>query len=138
MGVDAARSGASRPRVRPLRYTFVPMRRSMIGTSKARGDFAHAVSALVATLTEARDASTDPTDEQRLRSLVQRARRELNLADEKLLMLDRRRQRSIFRRAERLRERLDHLHYRLACYYIERTFDSGGDPCQTDLKPTGN
>jgi hypothetical protein len=110
------------------------MRRSMIGSSRAIGDFAYAVSALVATLAEARSASSDPTDEARLRALVQRARRQLNLADEKLLMLDRRRQRSIFRRAERLREHLDDLHLRLACYYVERTFDDESSRCQTDLK----
>ena len=121
-------------RARPLRHTFVPMRRSMIGTRTARGEFAHAVSDLVATLAEAREASGDPSDEMRLRGLVQRARRQLDLADEKLLMLDRRRQRSIFRRADQLREHLDNLHLRLACYYIERTFDDEGGPCQTDLK----
>ena len=104
----------------------------------ARAEFAHAAAALVATLREARAIAADPADEARLRGLVDRARRELNLADEKLLMLDRRRQRSIFRHAERLRERLDHLHYRLACYYVERTFDEEGDPCQTDPMPTGS
>ena len=67
---------------------------------------------------------------------MQRARRELNLADEKLLMLDRRTHRSIFRRAERLRERLDKLHYRLACYYVERTFDDGSRQCQTEQQAT--
>jgi hypothetical protein len=123
-----------RPRAHPLRRTFVPIRRSMIGTSRAHGDFARAVSALVATLAEARSASSDPADEARLRSLVQRARLQLNLADEKLLMLDRRRERSIFRRAERLRAHLEDLHLRLACYYVERTFDDEGSPCQTDRK----
>ena len=135
------RMSASHPvkvRVRPLRHTFVPMRRSMIGTRRARGEFAHAVSALVETLAEARAASGDPTDEARLRGLVERARRQLDLADEKLLMLDRRRQRSIFRRAERLRDHLDHLHYRLACYYVERTFDEEGSPCQRDRRSSGS
>ena len=60
------------------------------------------------------------------------------MADEKLLMLDRRRQRSIFRRAERLREHLDDLHLRVACYYVERTFDGESGPCQTDLQSSGN
>jgi hypothetical protein len=110
------------------------MRRSMIGTSRAHADFALAISELVGTLEEARSASSDPSDEVRLRGLLQRARRQLNLADEKLLMLDRRRERSIFRRAERLREHLDRLHLRLACYYVERTFDDQGSPCQTDRK----
>jgi len=110
----------------------------MIGTRAAHGEYANAVSALVATLAEARAASADPADELRLRSLVQRARRQLNLADEKLLMLDRRCERSIFRRAERLRVHLDDLHLRLACYYVERTFDDESSRCQTDLKSPGS
>ena len=110
----------------------------MIGTGTARSDYAHALSALVQTLAEARTASCDPADEARLRGLVQRARRQLNLADEKLLMLDRRRDRSIFRRAERLRQHLDDLHLRLACYYVERTFDDEGSQCQTDLMSSEN
>ena len=135
---NVADTDATMPRVRPLRHTFVPIRRSMIGTSRARGEFAHALSLLVATLAEARAASGDPTDEARLRGLVQRAKRELNVVDEKLLMLDRRRHRSIFRRADRLREHLDQLHYRLACYYVERTFDEESVPCQTDPPSSGS
>jgi hypothetical protein len=127
-----AETRTNRPRARPVRRTFVPIRRSMIGTRNACGEFSRALSALVSTLAEARAASSRPDDEVRLRGLVQRARRELDLADEKLLMLDRRRQRSIFRRAEQLRTHLDNLHYRLACYYVERSFDEGGRPCQTD------
>jgi hypothetical protein len=126
----------SRSRVPP--GTYAPLRRSMIGTSAARAEFARAVSTLVGTLAEARAASNDPTDEGLLRGLLRRARRELDLADEKLLMLDRRRQRSIFLRADRLRERLDRLHYRLACYYVERTFDDEGGRCRTDLTSSGS
>jgi hypothetical protein len=133
-----AETTPSRPRARPLRRTFVPVRRSMVGSRAARAEYAQALSALVTTLTEARAAAADAGDELRLRSLVARARRDLDLADEKLLMLDRRRQRSIFRRAERLRDRLDHLHFRLACYYVERTFDEESSPCQTDPKPSGS
>jgi len=132
-----AETAFSRPRARPLRHTFVPVRRSMVGTRAARGEFAQALSALVTTLAEARAAADDVADELRLRGLMARAKRELDLADEKLLMLDRRRQRSIFRRAERLRERLDHLHYRMACYYVERTFDEESRPCQTDPRSSG-
>ena len=135
---DAGGADAPMPRVRPLRHTFVPIRRSMVGTSKARGEFAHAVSALVATLAEARAAADDLRDEARLRGLVQHAMHELDVADEKLLMLDRRRHRSIFRRAERLRERLDDLHYRLACYSVARTFDDESGRCQTDPTPPEN
>jgi hypothetical protein len=109
----------------------------MIGTSTAQREFAHAIEALVSTLAEALAVSSDPSDEPRLRGLLQRARHHLNAADEKLLMLDRRTQRSIFRRAERLREHIDDLHLRVACYYVERTFDGGGGPCQTDLQSSG-
>jgi hypothetical protein len=108
----------------------------MIGTSKARVEFAHAVSALVETLREARATAADPSDESRVRGLIDRARRELNLVDEKLLMLDRRRQRSMFLHSERLRERLNRLHLDLACYYVERTFDTEDSACQTDPMPT--
>jgi hypothetical protein len=110
----------------------------MIGTSAARVEFAQAVSALVETLREARTVAADPSDEARVRGLIDRARRELNLVDEKLLMLDRRRQRSMFLHSERLRERLDHLHLDLACYYVERTFDTEDSACQTDPMPTGS
>jgi|RhiMethySRZTD1v2_1073278.scaffolds.fasta_scaffold115240_2 hypothetical protein len=135
---NVADTDATMPRVRPLRHTFVPVRRSMIGTGTAQREFALAVEALVSTLAEARAVSSDPSDEPRLRGLLQRARRQLNVADEKLLMLDRRRQRSIFRRAERLREHLDDLHLHVACYYVERTFDGESGPCQTDLQSSGN
>jgi hypothetical protein len=110
----------------------------MIGTRRARVEFAHAVSALVETLREARATAADPADESRVRGLIDRARRELNLVDEKLLMLDRRRQRSMFLHSERLRERLNQLHLDLACYYVERTFDTEDCPCQTDPMPTGS
>ena len=113
------------------------MRLSKVGSMRARDEYARAVSALVVTLTQAHAAATDPGDEARLRGLVQRARRELNAVDEKLLMLDRRRQRSMFRRAAHLRDRLDDLHYRLACYYIERTFDDESGRCQTDQQSPG-
>ena len=110
----------------------------MVGTRAARSEFAQALSALVTTLAEARAAADDGAEELRLRALMARAKRELNLADEKLLMLDRRRQRSIFRRADRLRDRLDNLHLRVACYYVERTFDEEGRPCQTDPRSSGS
>ena len=49
-----------------------------------------------------------------LARLVNRARQELDAADEKLLILDRYRQRSLFRRAERIRDRLDTLQHRVS------------------------
>jgi hypothetical protein len=108
----------------------------MIGSREARVEFGQAVSTLVAALREARTVATDPSDEARVRGLIARVRRELNLVDEKLLMLDRRRQRSMFLHSERLRRQLDDLELRLACYYVERTFDTEDSACETDPKPT--
>jgi hypothetical protein len=83
-----------------MRYRHVP-----------REDLARSIGALVKTLSTARALAMDGTYGPELATLLARARRELDLADEKLLLLDRRRQRSLFRRAERIRERLDHLHH---------------------------
>ena len=105
-------NGPVKVRARPLRHTFVPIRRSMVGTPAARAEFARAVSALVATLSSAHARASAGDDARRLQELLGRAREQLDAADEKLLMLDRRRERSIFRRAERLRSHLDVLHDR--------------------------
>lgn len=86
---------------------------TMIGTRAARAQFADAVSALVGTLTAAHALAAEQGDDDRLRVLIQRAREELDTADEKLLMLDRNRERSVFLRSERLRARLGRLHHRL-------------------------
>ncbi len=102
-------SHARLPRARPLPHTFVPVRASMIGTHAARTEYADAVSALVETLSAARELASDG-DRIGLRELLLRANRQLDAADEKLLMLDRRRHRSIFLRSERLRSRLSRLH----------------------------
>lgn len=85
----------------------------MIGTRAARAQFAEAVSALVGTLAAAHALAAEQGDDDRLRALLRRARDELDVADEKLLMLDRNRERSVFLRSERLRARLGRLHYRL-------------------------
>ncbi|MFO1302595.1 MAG: hypothetical protein U1F54_02630 [Burkholderiales bacterium] len=105
-------SHAHFPRARPLPHTFVPVRTSMIGTPAARTEFANAMAAVVDTLATARELVASG-DRAALRALLHRADRELDAADEKLLMLDRRRHRSIFLRSERLRSRLAHLHGRI-------------------------
>lgn len=70
---------------------------------------ARSVQRLVATLAQAREQAADGGGDAALAALVARARQELDVADEYLLTLDRRRQRSAFRQAERIRERLDAL-----------------------------
>jgi len=79
------------------------------------------VQRLVATLAQARDQAADGGEDAALAALVARARQELDLADEYLLALDRRRQRSAFRQAERIRERLDVLEALIAA-------QTGGPP----------
>ena len=110
--MTSRRTHEALPRVRPLRHTFVPVRTSMIGTRAARAEYADAMSALVGTLSAARDLASSG-DHAALRALLHRAGRELDAADEKLLMLDRRRHRSIFMASERLRSRLACLHDRV-------------------------
>lgn len=70
---------------------------------------ARSVERLVATLAQARDEAVEGGGDAALAALVVRARQELDLADEQLLTLDRHRQRSAFRQAERIRQRLDAL-----------------------------
>lgn len=107
--MTSRRTHAMLPRVRPLPHTFVPVRTSMIGTRAARDEYASAMSALVDTLSQACNLASHG-DHAGLRTLLNRAGRELDAADEKLLMLDRRRHRSIFIASERLRSRLADLH----------------------------
>lgn len=110
--MTSPRTRAKLPRVRPLPHTFVPVRTSMIGTRAARAEYASAMAALVDTLSAARDLAS-AGDHGKLRALLHRAGRELDAADEKLLMLDRRRHRSIFVRSGRLRFRIACLHDRI-------------------------
>lgn len=70
---------------------------------------ARSVQRLVATLAQAREQASEGGRDAALAALVAQARQELDLADECLLALDRRRQRSAFRQAERIRQRLDAL-----------------------------
>jgi hypothetical protein len=93
-----------------LLRTSIVVRRNAIASPVARADLARSLSALVETLGEARALAVDGTIGPDLARLLDRARRELDATDEKLLILDRRRQRSVFRRAERIRDRLDALH----------------------------
>ena len=70
---------------------------------------ARSVERLVATLAQARDEAVEGGGDAALAALVAQARQQLDLADEHLLTLDRHRQRSAFRQAERIRQRLDAL-----------------------------
>ena len=89
------------------RYAGLPAKRSRVDSPAARADLEKSIGALVVTLTEARGLALRGSRGGELAPLLARAKRELDLADEKLLMLDRRHQRSVFRRAERIRDRLD-------------------------------
>lgn len=110
--MTSSRRLSTLPRARPLPHTFVPVRTSMIGTRAARTEYADAMAALVGTLAAARDL-VSAGDHAGLREILRRAGHELDTADEKLLMLDRRRHRSIFLGSLRLRCRLAELHGRL-------------------------
>ena len=88
-------------------YASLPVKRSRFDSSAARADLEKSIGALVVTLTEARALAQRGSQGSELASLLARAKRELDLADEKLLMLDRHDRRSVFRRAERIRDRLD-------------------------------
>jgi len=86
-------------------------RRRRPGSPAERDDLARAVAELVGTLTAARDLAAGGAIGAELTDLLDRARRELDVADEKLLVLDRLRERSMFRRATRIRERIDRLQH---------------------------
>jgi hypothetical protein len=77
---------------------------------RARKELAQAMNALVETLACARALAMDGVTGPELATLLERAGRELEIVDEKLLILDRYRQRSLFKHAERLRGRLDGLY----------------------------
>jgi hypothetical protein len=89
----------------------IVVRRRASHPPSASAELSRSIGALVETLAEARALAADGTIGPDLARLLDRARRELDFADEKLLMLDRYRQRSLFRRAERIRDRLDSLHH---------------------------
>lgn len=80
-----------------------------VSLADERSELARSVERLVRTLALARDSAARGVSDHSLASIVARARRELDLADEHLLVLDRHRQRSAFRQAERIRVRLDTL-----------------------------
>ena len=88
-------------------YAGLRAKRSRVDSQAARADLEKSIGALVVTLTEARALAQGGSQDSDLAALLARAKRELDLADERLLMLDRRHQRSVFRRAERIRDRLD-------------------------------
>ena len=87
----------------------MPSARGIHNSAAARAEAARSIGALVETLTEAHALALAGTGGRELAPLLARARRELDAADEKLLMFDRRRQRSVFRQAERIRYRLEFL-----------------------------
>lgn len=93
------------------RRMLEPRRRRRLGSPAERDDLARAVAALVGTLTAARDLAAGGAIGAELTDLLDRARRELDVADEKLLVLDRHRERSMFRRAARIRDRIDRLQH---------------------------
>lgn len=86
------------------------MHRMLIESPYARADLAHTLGSLVNTLSRARMLALEGSSRDDLTDLLGEAKRKLDLADEKLLMLDRRRQRSLFRRADRIRLRIYDLH----------------------------
>jgi len=84
--------------------------RMLIESPYARADLERALGSLVDTLMRARAMAVEGSTEDELAALLAEAKRKLDLADEKLLMLDRHRQRSLFRRADRIRLRIYGLH----------------------------
>jgi hypothetical protein len=89
-------------------------RRAALDTQFARLELARSLGALVDTLAQAHALAAGGTHGSELADLLARARGELDLADEKLLALDRNRQRSLFRRAGRIRSRISLLQQSLA------------------------
>lgn len=83
-------------------------------TQIARADLARSLGTLVDTLAQARALAAGGSHGTDLAMLIARARHELDVADEKLLVLDRRRQRSYFRSAARIRFRIARLERSLA------------------------
>jgi len=102
----ASALAASRPRTLPR---FPANADASTSGVAARQDLAQAVAGLVATLARAHALAGNASDDAGLAALLVRARAELDVADEKLLALDRHRQRSAFRQAGRIRARLDAL-----------------------------
>jgi len=86
----------------------------IIESPYARADLARTLGSLVDTLVRARSMAVEGSNEDELAALLREAKRKLDLADEKLLMLDRHRQRSLFRRADRIRLRIYDLHRTIA------------------------
>lgn len=79
-------------------------------TPHVRAEVASTLASLVDSLARARTMAAEGSSRQDLADVLGDARRKLDLADEKLLALDRHRQRSFFRRAGRIRLRIDDLH----------------------------
>ncbi len=84
--------------------------RRLIESPYARAELARTLASLVDSLARARTMAAEGSSGAELAEVLGEAKRKLDLADEKLLMLDRHRQRSLFRRADRIRLRIDGLH----------------------------
>jgi hypothetical protein len=84
--------------------------RTLIESPYARAELSRTIASLVDSLARARTMAVEGSSREDLAQVLREATRKLDLADEKLLMLDRRRQRSLFRRADRIRLRIDGLH----------------------------
>jgi hypothetical protein len=84
--------------------------RTLIESPYARAELSRTLGSLVDSLARARTMALEGSSREELAAVLGEARRKLDLADEKLLMLDRHRQRSLFRRADRIRLRIDGLH----------------------------
>ena len=82
----------------------------LIESPYARADLARTLGSLVDTLSRAREMASEGSSRDDLKEVLGEAKRKLDLADEKLLMLDANRQRSLFRHADRIRLRIYDLH----------------------------
>ena len=82
----------------------------IIESPYARADLERTLGSLVDTLSRARSMAVEGSPRHDLKEVLSEAKRKLDLADEKLLMLDAYRQRSLFRHADRIRLRIYDLH----------------------------
>lgn len=84
--------------------------RILVESPYARAELARTLASLVDSLARARTMAVEGSSREALAQVLGEAKRKLDLADEKLLVLDRHRRRSLFRRAERIRRRIYRLH----------------------------
>ena len=82
----------------------------LIESPYARADLARTLGSVVDSLSRARTMVIEGSSRDDLKAVLGEVKRKLDLADEKLLMLDPHRQRSLFRSADRIRLRIYGLH----------------------------